>query len=139
MYVRCLDLVDFIVIAEAITEVEAEALARLSGLHRAEHALAAPNAGIGETPYYATLAEKAAAMTYQLVNGHPLIDGNKRVGYVCMLDFIRRNGHDWAQPEGDGPERTETVAVFEGLAAGTITQDELAIWINSHLVELTDR
>jgi death-on-curing protein len=88
MSVQCLDLADFLLIAESITGIEAEALTRLPRLHTADHALSAPNAGIGETAYYATFADKAAAMTYQLIKGHPLVDGNKRAGYVCLLEFV---------------------------------------------------
>ena len=134
MTVQCLDLVDFLLIAEAITGIEAKALTRLPRLHTADHALSAPIAGIGETEYYPTFAEKAAAMTFQLIRGHPLIDGNKRVGYVCLLQFVYRNGYGWSPPTGDGPERVETVATIEGVAAGTVSQEELAAWIEDRLV-----
>jgi len=127
--VQCLDLADFLVIAERITGIKAEALTLLPRLHHADHALSAPNAGIGETAYYPTFATKAAAMTYQLIKGHPLVDGNKRVGYVCLLEFVRRNGFDWDPPTADGPGRLETVTVIEGVANGTVTQESLAEWI----------
>ena len=124
MSVECLDLADFLLHAEAVTGIEVEALMRLPRLHIADHALSAPISGIGETSYYPSFAEKAAAMTYQLVKGHPLIDGNKRVGYTCLLDFIRRNGYEWSRPQGDNPDRAETVSVMEGIAAGTVSQED---------------
>ena len=134
MSVECLGLADFLLIAEAITGTQVEALARQPGLHRAEHALSAPNAGIGQSEYYPRLADKAAAMAFQLIKGHPLVDGNKRVGYACMLEFVYRNGYDWSPPPGDGTERTETVATIEGVAAGTVSQDAFAEWIHHRLV-----
>ena len=135
MSVQCLDLADFLLIAEQVTGIPVEALALQPRLHRAEHALSAPGAGIGQTEYYPCFADKAAAMAYQLIKGHPLVDGNKRTGYVCMLEFVYRNGYDWSPPPGDGPERVETVAVIEGVAAGSISQDELANWIRHRLIE----
>jgi len=120
---------------ERITGIEAETLTHLRRLDRADHALSAPNAGIGETAYYPTFATKAAAMTFQLIKGHPLVDGNKRVGYVCLLEFVRRNGYGWEPPAADGPERLETVATIEGVANGTITQEDLAEWIENRLFQ----
>lgn len=132
--VQCLDLADFLLIAEEITGIEAEALTRLPRLHAAEHALSAPNAGIGETSYYPTFAEKAAAMTFQLIKGHPLVDGNKRAGYWCLLDFAYRNGYEWERPLTDGPEREETFQVITGVADGTLSQSQLSTWIAERLV-----
>ena len=135
MSVQCLDLADFLLIAEQITGMEVEALARQPGLHRAEYALSAPNAGLEQTEYYPCFADKAAAMTFQLIKGHPLVDGNKRVGYVCLLEFVYRNGYGWSPPPHDGTERSETVAVIEGVAAGSISQDHLADWIRQRLID----
>ena len=77
MSVQCLDLADFLLIAEQITGMRVEALARQPGLHRAEYALSAPNAGIEDAEYYPCFADKAAAMTFQLIKGHPLVDGRQ--------------------------------------------------------------
>ena len=135
MSVECLDLADFLLIAEQITGDKVEALARLPRLHMAEHALSAPNAGIGEVEYYPCFEDKAAAMAFQLIKGHPLTDGNKRAGYVCLLEFVRRNGYEWAHPKHDGVERDETVAMIVGVAAGTVSQEEFRDWIRQCLVE----
>ena len=78
MSVECLDLADFLLIAEQITWDKVEVLARLPRLHMAEHALSAPNAGIGEVEYYPCFEDKAAAVAFQPIKGHHLMDGNKR-------------------------------------------------------------
>lgn len=135
MTVQCLGLEDFLLIAESVTGTEVEALARLPGLHRAEHALSAPTAGIEGFEYYPSFAEKAAAMAFQLIKGHPLVDGNKRVGYLCLIEFARRNGYEWTAPPDDGPDRNETVKVIEGVAAGSVSREELIDWIEQRLVE----
>ncbi len=136
MHVRCLDLVDFLLIAEQVTGIEAETLLLLPQVHLVEHALNAPHAGLGTISYYQTFAEKAAAMTYQLIKGHPLIDGNKRVGYLCLRVFVERNGFGWQTSLEDGIERIETVAMIEGVADGSVPQEHLARWIDARLVHL---
>ncbi|MXW61078.1 MAG: type II toxin-antitoxin system death-on-curing family toxin [Acidimicrobiaceae bacterium] len=135
MGVECLDLVDFLLIAEQVTGFRVEELSRHPRLQMAEHALSAPNAGIGPDEYYPRFADKAAAMAFQLIKGHPLLDGNKRVGYACLLEFAYRNGYEWSRPPNDGVERNETVAMIEGVAAGTVNQDQFRDWIQERLVE----
>jgi death on curing protein len=41
---------------------------------------------------YPTLWDKAAALLQSLVIGHPLMDGNERLGWVCAVIFLRLNG-----------------------------------------------
>jgi len=43
---------------------------------------------------YPTLPEKAAALCLALVQGHPFVDGNKRVGHGAMETFLVLNGHE---------------------------------------------
>lgn len=39
----------------------------------------------------------------------------------------------WAR--NDGPERTETVDTTEGVAAGSVSHDDFAVWFQQRLVE----
>lgn len=68
----------------------------------------------------------------RLVRDHPLPDGNKRAGYISMLEFIARNGGGWTYPPND-PEGDETVDIIERLAAGDLSEDELEAWIRERL------
>ena len=61
MGVECLDLVDFLLIAERVTGFQVEELARHPRLQMAEHALSAPNTGIGQVEYYPCFADKSHA------------------------------------------------------------------------------
>jgi len=40
---------------------------------------------------YPTVFEKAACLCYGLVNNHPFLDGNKRIGILAMLTFLEIN------------------------------------------------
>lgn len=68
----------------------------------------------------------------RLIRNHPLPDGNKRVGYLCALEFVARNGGTWTYPPDD-PEGDETVAIIEGVAAGEVDEDELCDWVSRRL------
>ena len=41
-----------------------------------------------------SLAEKAAALGFALIQNHPFIDGNKRIGHAAMETFLFMNGFE---------------------------------------------
>lgn len=127
-----LDLADFLLIAEAVLDIPAEDLARSARLELAESALHAPAATFGGVEFYADLARKTAVLASRLINNHPLPDGNKRLGYLCALEFVARNGGTWTHPPDD-PDGDDTVAIIEGVAAGQIDEDTLTAWITDRL------
>lgn len=49
---------------------------------------------------YPDLDAKAAALLHSIVAGHPLVDGNKRLGWVAVRLFYRMNDAD-IHPEAD--------------------------------------
>lgn len=73
-----------------------------------------------------TLFELTAAYCHGIVRNHPFVDGNKRTGLLAARAFLFRNGLrlDPAEPE--------TVSVLEGVAAGEVTEEELAHWIKQN-------
>lgn len=44
---------------------------------------------------YVNIIDKAAALIQSLINNHPFIDGNKRVGYVILRWFLIENHLDF--------------------------------------------
>ena len=57
-------------------------------------ALAAPGAGTGEKYLHQGPWEMAAAYLYYLINLHPFVDGNKRVGAMAGAVFLELNGFE---------------------------------------------
>ncbi len=57
-----------------------------------ESALAAPQSGFGGNYLHADLFEMASAYLFHLVQNHPFLDGNKRVGAAAALTFLVMNG-----------------------------------------------
>lgn len=125
---RYLDLADFLLVAEAVLGIPAEDLVNAARIDLAESALHAPAAEFGGVEFYPDLATKTAVLASRIIRNHPLPDGNKRVGYLCALEFVARNGGVWTQPLDD-PEGDETVAIIEGVAAGEVDEDVLKDWI----------
>lgn len=134
-----LDLADFLLIAEAALGVSAEDLTRVAQLNLAASALAAPAAEFRGVEFYPEFPMKAAVVCSHLIRNHPLPDGNKRVGFLCTVEFAERNGFTWEPPVGDEPGGEETVKVIERVAAGEISVGELAEWIGQRLKEGGDQ
>jgi death-on-curing protein len=130
-----LDLADFLLIAEAALGVSAEELVRVTQLHLAASALDAPAAEFGGVEFYREFAVKAAVLCGHLIRNHPLPDGNKRVGFLCTVEFAERNGYVWDRPSGDDPGGEETAKVMERIAAGDMPIRELVEWVRQRLKE----
>ena len=95
-----------------------------------ESAVAQPKATFGGVDLYPTLVEKAAALRFSLVQGHPFVDGNKRVAHAAMETFLLLNGAEIDAPVDD-QER-----LILGLAAGRIGHSQLTDWLRQHLKPL---
>lgn len=83
---------------EAVLSIHREQLALFGGADGIrdrgllESALAQPMATFGEDYLHGDLYAMAAAYLYHLVQNHPFVDGNKRVGVIVMLVFLVKNG-----------------------------------------------
>lgn len=138
MGTRYLDLVDFLLVAEAALGVEVAVLQRITALHLAESALAAPAAEFQGEEFYPDIATKAAILCSRIIRNHPLPDGNKRLGYLCAIELVERNGFRWEPPTGDQPSGDQTVAIIEALAAGEMEETEFVRWVSERIRESDD-
>ena len=72
-------------------------------------------------------AALAAAYAYGIARNHPFTDGNKRTAAVVSETFLMLNGYAL------GATDAELVVAFVALAAGELSEDELADWFRQHL------
>jgi death-on-curing protein len=72
-------------------------------------------------------ADLAAAYAYGIARDHPFADGNKRTAAVVSETFLVLNGLTLAA--GDA----ELVVAFQALAAGQLSEAELADWFRLHI------
>ncbi len=120
-----LELVDFLLIGEAVLGTSAERLARMVLIPGAESALAAPYASFEGNDFYDDPVERAAICCSRIVRNHPLPDGNKRLGYECMREMLERDGIAWPRPREDAEEIAATI---EDLAARTLSEQDFVSW-----------
>jgi death-on-curing protein len=92
--VRYLNLVEALVIAEAVTGIDTTVLAKSAGVGLLDSALHAPQAGFGGYDLYPDFIAKAAVLAVRVARNHPLPDGNKRLAWGCLNMFCALNGHD---------------------------------------------
>jgi death on curing protein len=74
----------------------------------------------------APLAELAAAYAFGLAKNHPFVDGNKRIAFMVMMTFLRRNGVAFA------PDPAQATTIILALAAGEVTEGGLTRWIRDN-------
>ncbi|MBI2526899.1 MAG: type II toxin-antitoxin system death-on-curing family toxin [Candidatus Rokubacteria bacterium] len=96
-----------------------------------DSATAQPKATFGGADLYPTLIEKAAALCFSLVQNHPFVDGNKRVGHAAMETFLVLNGSEIDAPIDD-QER-----LMLDLAAGRVDRAQLTACLRLHLKPLS--
>lgn len=80
-----LELADYLLIAERVLGLPAEAIANFDRIGLAESALAAPQAGFAGVEAYPDFETKAAVLCWHLVKNHPLPDGNKRCAFLATV------------------------------------------------------
>ena len=75
------------------------------------------------------VAQLAASYAYGIARNHPFADGNKRTAAVISETFLVLNGYDMPSTSD-----AEVATTFIALAAGELTEDELADWFRQRVV-----
>lgn len=76
---------------------------------------------------FPSIISKSARLACGLTQNHPFIDGNKRIGMHAMLVTLTLNGITLFYSQ------EEIVDVFLKLADGSISYQELVIWVRNHI------
>jgi death on curing protein len=74
----------------------------------------------------AELAELAAAYAYGLAKNHAFVDGNKRIAFMSMVVFLRKNEIRFS------PDPAHATTIMISLAAGEVSEESLARWIRDN-------
>lgn len=75
-------------------------------------------------------AALAAGYAFGIARNHPFVDGNKRTAAVVSETFLSLNGYSLTASDA------ELVVAVLALAAGELSQDELADWFRQHLEQI---
>ena len=95
-------------------------------------ALAQPEQTFGGEYLYRTIFNKGAALVVSMIEDHPFVDGNKRMGIATLSLFLLMN--DYSILTSD----PETVQFALGIARGDIDQHQAASWLRKHTGLFTD-
>ena len=85
-----------------------------------------PESTFGGAFLHPTICEMAAAYLYHLVENHPFVDGNKRVGAMAALVFLDINNIDF-----DAPEELLTEMVLK-VASGKMLKAEITLFLKEY-------
>ena len=96
-----------------------------------ESAIAQPRMTFDGQDLYPTVVEKAAALCFSLIQNHPFVDGNKRVGHAAMEVFAILNGYK-IDASVDSQEQ-----LILGIASGDVSREQLVEWLTAHIREQT--
>ena len=92
-----------------------------------ESSVLQPLQTFGGQDLYPTLAERAAALGFFLIQNHPFVDGNKRVGHAAMETLLILNGAEVVAPVD------EQEAIILSVASGQISREQFTEWLAGHL------
>jgi death-on-curing protein len=74
----------------------------------------------------APLAELASAYAFGLAKNHAFVDGNKRIAFMAMMTFLRKNNVPFA------PDPAQSTTIILALAAGEVSEESLTRWIRDN-------
>jgi len=75
----------------------------------------------------ASLPELAATYAFGLAKNDAFADGKKRIAFLAMTIFLRRNGFAFA------PDPAQAATIILSLAAGEVSEKSLTRWIRGNL------
>jgi death on curing protein len=121
---------------EEIIELHRILIERSGGSHglrdqgALESAVAQPQMTFDQVDLYPTLSAKAAALAYSLIQNHPFIDGNKRIGHAAMEVMLVMSGYGIEAPVDEQEQ------VILEVASSQRPREALLEWLEQHLVEI---
>ncbi len=111
-----------------VIDAHEESLAEHGGPHgirdigMLESALARPKNLYAYSEPRPSIHRVAAAYAFGIAANHPFVDGNKRTALITSLTFLKLNGFQCTAG------KAERYLTFYGLAAGTVSEEQLAAW-----------
>ena len=91
-----------------------------------------PDSGWGDSEFFPTLYDKAAALAEAIINFHVFVDGNKRTALLAASAMLQLNGMCLDAPH------EEEVRMMLDIEAGEVSIPELAEWLKQRSVPLVE-
>ena len=78
---------------------------------------------------YPTIVYKSAALGFSLIQSHPFIDGNKRIGHAAMETFLILNGFEITASVDEQEQ------IILSVASGTLECAKFSEWLRVNVVK----
>ena len=91
-----------------------------------DSALKTPFQTFGGNNLYPDILDKASQVCYSLIENHPFIDGNKRIGVHLMLLFLKLNNIEVNYSQ------QELIDFGLDIASGEMSKNDIKGWIIEH-------
>lgn len=95
-----------------------------------ESAVAQPMMTFDGIDLYPDMVTKAAALGYSLIQNHPFIDGNKRIGHAAIEAMLILNDYEICC------DVTEQEQMILAVASSQISREKFVEWLQSRIVPL---
>lgn len=83
---------DYLSLEDLLTIIERYRLQAVRDLGLLDSAAHRPQTSLFGDDAYPTIEDKAAVLLESIMRNHPLIDGNKRLGWIAAVMFLELNG-----------------------------------------------
>ena len=91
-----------------------------------DSALKTPLQTFDNRELFPSIQEKATRLAFGLIQNHPFVDGNKRIGTHVMLIFLALNGITLSYTD------EELIEIILQVASGKADEQDLYQWIENH-------
>ena len=82
----------------------------------------------GGEDLYPQLLDKVSTITYSIINNHPMIDGNKRLGVMVMWMLLKMNNISIRY------KQAEFIELGLGIAQDQFKAHDIKQWIEEHII-----
>lgn len=118
-------MIEYLTLDDALTLIDDLGVGPIRDIGLLDSAFHRPRVAVFGEDAYPDLASKAAALLESLVRNHPLVDGNKRLGWLTTVVFLGLNGVTLEAPDDDAYD------LVVGLASGHLQLNRAAELIRS--------
>ena len=117
---------------EQVVKIHSSLIAKTGGMdgirdaQLLDSALKTPFQTFGGNNLYPDILDKASQLCYSLIENHPFVDGNKRIGVHLMLLFLKLNNIEVNYSQ------QELIDFGLDIASGKMSKNDIKGWIIEH-------
>jgi len=117
---------EFLTLEDLLSLVKDLGVGPVRDLGLLESAAHRPTTNLWGRDAYRSVHQKAAVLMESLVRNHPLVDGNKRLGWLAAVVFLDINDHPVEAPDDEAYDLV--VGVASGRVEWSDVAKKLALW-----------